>query len=300
MTESLHMAIERLLQALDERTGDLPSDSGAYAILRARLVADAADALTGDAAAPTLTTAQMSNELAAYLDRRLSAEDREKLIGLLTKEPDARAALESAAAFLDSLPAHRQQVSPALMAEAMAVFAPNAVTEPVAAAAAVAPMPAVAPIRAAPLAPAPASSRSNWSLYGAVAATLIIGLIGGVQLWQSAGPSGQTPAGVNSSTQRAPAPAASSPAARNGAAMTQPAPADTHRAEPAAKSNSNCDAAVPADDARAAAPTIQDKALAPHADTPAKPCPPLNLHPEAASPAQQNPAAKPSGPAGPY
>lgn len=295
MTESVHMAIERLLHALDDRTGDVPSDSDAHAILRARLIADAADALALDAAEPTLSNAQMSNELAAYLDARLSAEDREQLIGLLAHDSDARAALESAAAFLDSLPAQSQQVSPALMAEAMAAFAPNAVTEPVAAAAAAAPLPAPEPIRVA--APTPANDRFNWGIYAAMAATLLVGVVGGVQLWHSAGP---TPAGISTSTRSAPpSPAAASqPAAPSGAATSQ-TPAETRRAEPLAKSNSNCDATELADKARAAATTTQDKALAPHADTPAKPCPPLNLHPEATSPAQQNPAVNPGGQAAP-
>lgn len=304
MTESLQMAIERLLQALDDRTGDVPSDSDAFAILRARLIADAADALSLDAAEPTLSNAQMSNELAAYLDARLSAEDREHLIGLLASDSDARAALESAAAFLDGLPPQSQQVSPALMAEAMAAFAPNAVIEPehIVVAAAAAPMPAAAPmaarvepIRAAAPAPTPVSRRVNWGLYGAMAATLVIGIIGGMQLWQSAGPTGQAPSGVNTSTQTAPPPPTASQPAPTGAMTSQP---PQHRAEPLAKSNPNCDAAKPAPQTGDAAPP-SDKALAPHADTPAKPCPPLNLHPEAASPAQQNPSVKPGGPAAP-
>jgi hypothetical protein len=308
MTESLQMAIERLLQALDDRTGDVPSDSDAFAILRARLVADAADALSLDAAEPTLSNAQMSNELAAYLDARLSAEDREHLIGLLASDSDARAALESAAAFLDGLPPQSQQVSPALMAEAMAAFAPNAVIEPehIVVAAAAAPMPAAAPmaarvepIRAATPAPMPVPRRVNWGLYGAMAATLVIGVIGGAQLWQSAGPSGQAPSGVNTSTQTAPTPPAASQPAPTGAVTNQPPQPNTHRAEPLAKSDpTNCDAAKPAGQTGAAAPP-SDKALAPHADTPAKPCPPLNLHPEAASPAQQNPPVNPAGPAAP-
>lgn len=287
------MAIERLLQALEDRTGDVPSDSDAHAILRARLIADAADALALGAAEPTLSNAQMSNELAAYLDARLSDEDRERLIGLLAHDSDARAALESAAAFLDGLPAQSQQGSPALMAEAMAAFAPNAVTEPVAAAAA-APLPDPAPIRVGR--PVAGNDRFNWGIYAAMAATLLVVVVGGVQLWHSAGPA---PTSVNTSPQSAPPPpaAASQPAAPTGAAISQPAPVGTHRAEPLAKSNSNCDAA-PADQMRAAA-GAQDKALDPHADTPAKPCPPLNLHPEATSPDRQNPAVKPSGPTAP-
>ncbi|HTJ02963.1 MAG TPA: hypothetical protein VL492_09220 [Methylovirgula sp.] len=309
MTESLQMAIERLLQALDDRTGDVPSDSDAFAILRARLIADAADALSLDAAEPTLSNAQMSNELAAYLDARLSAEDREHLVELLAHDSDARAAVESAAAFLDSLPPQPQQVSPALMAEAMAAFAPHAAIEPepmAATTAAAAPAPATAPmaarvepIRAASPAPVAAPRRVNWGLYGAMAATLVIGVIGGMQLWQSAGPSGQAPTGANLSTHSGPTPLSGSrPASPAGPTTSQPPQTDMRHAEPSAKSNANCDAAKPADQTGAAAPP-SDKALAPHADTPAKPCPPLNLHPEAASPAQQNAPLKPGGPAAP-
>lgn len=301
------MAIERLLEALDDRTGDIPADSAAFAILRARLVADAADAVGQDAGAAThsdaeISNAEMSNLLAAYLDGRLSAEDRARLINLLAKDPDARAALESAAGFLDTVEPQSGQVSPALMAEAMAVFAPNAVVEPVAAAAAAAPMPAASDPVSSPIA-----NWFNWRIYGALAATVLVGVIGGTQLWHHDGQSGPRPASpiITQQGQGAPPPPAASQST-----VSQPAPAGAaatsqtlsdHRAspEPLAKSSSEPDchsATAPTDGTRSAAAVREDKVQSQHTATP-KPCPPLTLHPAVAPQMQQEPAAKPVNPA---
>lgn len=299
MTESLQMAIERLLEALDADAGEAPGAGGAFAILRARLAADVSDALAHDGgtvalSAETLSDAELAHELAAYLEGHLSQEERARFIGLLAREPDALGALESAAAFLDDLQPHTTEVSPALMAEAMAAFAPNAV-EPVAAAAAAAPAPE--PVFGRSRLNRRNPDRFDWRMFGALAATLLVGVVGGVQLWHAAGPSGEAPAGVNATTQRQSAPAVSQPATPAPPALSSEtsrahAPDAVNHLTPLTKSVSDCDAASPPSAAPQASVLATGDKNASRGESAGKPCRPPTANPTGAAPLPV-PAAKP-------
>ncbi len=168
MTESLHMAIVELLEELELEHDR--SDSAAFATLRARLMADFSDALAKEGDLDS-DGERLLNAFAAHLEGCATEAQRQHLIAVLAHRPETLAALESAAAFLSDLKPHEASVSDALFRDAMAAFAPQQAFVPAAVAAAV------------PL-PIAARRRVNWQVWGAMAATILVGVIGGTRLWQ--------------------------------------------------------------------------------------------------------------------
>jgi hypothetical protein len=174
------MAIEQLLQALNdgELGGDAASDR--VRLLRARLVADFSEALSKDAPAPDGHDEISLNEVAAHLAGLSLVEEREKWVAALAGFPQSRAAFESAAAFLADVKHETKPVSAAVLNEAMLAFAP------------------AGGIAAAAIMPQPiADKRFNWQAWGAMAAVLLVGVIGGAHLRDLGYLSGHAPSDVS-------------------------------------------------------------------------------------------------------
>ncbi len=194
MTETLHMAIEQLLLALEEEQLHGEANSGQLAVLRARLVADCSEALSGNGTEPCADDTSLLNDLAAYLEGLSSAEEREKFIAALAQRPQSRAALESAAAFLADLKREEKPVSAAVLNEAMALFGPA--EHRAAGAAAMVPQPIW-------------GKKFNWQAWGAMAALLLVGVIGSAHLWELGRMSAAPP--VATSTPRTATPMTAAP-----------------------------------------------------------------------------------------
>jgi hypothetical protein len=160
MTETLNMTIAQLIRALE----DAPQEGGASpsAQLRARLMADFSEALSSHAV--KADDAAALNDLAEHLEGLSGAAERDKLIGILAQHPQSLAALQSAAAFLADLEPEPQPVAAATLAEAMAVFAPQVAHG--------------GRLRIV------AARGFNWQAWGAMAAVLLVGIVGGAQFWQ--------------------------------------------------------------------------------------------------------------------
>lgn len=188
------MAIEQLLLALEEEQLEGEADSGQLAVLRARLVADFSEALSGSAREPCADDTSLLNEFAAHLEGISLGEEREKFIAALAQRPQSRAALESAAAFLADLKREPRPVSAAVLNEAMAVFGPAETRA--AGAAAMAPQPIW-------------GKKFNWQAWGAIAALLLVGVIGSAHLWELARMSAAPP--VATSTPKIGTPITSTP-----------------------------------------------------------------------------------------
>jgi hypothetical protein len=118
----------------------------------------------------------------------------------------------------------QKPVSGAVLHEAMAVFGPaeHAISA------------ALAPGMAA----AKATGWHNWG-WGAIAAVLVAGMIGGAQLWQFVRSSANTPATIPLSTSAAPK------AAPQGTAAPAPPPPDQAAPRASDPSKGDCNAAVP-------------------------------------------------------
>jgi tetratricopeptide (TPR) repeat protein len=121
MTANLRTAIEQLLLRPDG-----PADQ-ASELLRARLVADFSEALEGKGDGPGTESEagndQFLNDVAAYLEGPSSAKEPGGLIEAITRSPERRAELESAARFLEELEPASEPMPPDLLAEATALFA---------------------------------------------------------------------------------------------------------------------------------------------------------------------------------
>jgi hypothetical protein len=222
------MAIEQMLQALDEEQLGGNSDSVRLALLRARLVADFSEGLSADATAPDVLDTRLLNDLAAHLEGHSLGEDREALVAALAQQPQSRAALDSAIAFLADLQDVQTPVSAALLKEAMAIFGP---AERAAAA-------AIPAQRAA-------GKGFNWQTWSAMAAVLLVGVIGGGQLWQfthmSTGPAGAS--SMPGSSIQAPSAAPAANAGHGEMRVQRPGSAAAVKVPPAANSSAaDCNA----------------------------------------------------------
>ncbi len=235
------MAIEQLLQALEdeqrnEQAAGAASSEG-LALLRARLTADFSEALAGTESEPRADEGDLLNELAAHLDGLSLGAEREKFIAALARSRQNRAALESAARFLADLTREAAPVSSTSLNEAMAVFGP---TEPRAAAA---------------MAPRLVGGRGfNWQAWGAMAAVLLVGVIGGAQLWQLVRMSAHAPVAGSAPMTSAPSARMQVPtavpapnAAQGEITMQRPNPTAAVAPPPRAlaPSQADCDAALP-------------------------------------------------------
>jgi hypothetical protein len=126
MERHLRAQFERLLAEAGDR-----ADGDAADALRARLAADAAEALndevrTSSASAAGNHDAEDLARAATYLDGRLAGPEREAFLTSLAASPRRRADLASAAALLGAIEAEPKTPPADLLARAGAAFAPQA------------------------------------------------------------------------------------------------------------------------------------------------------------------------------
>ncbi len=189
MTETLHTAIERLLQSLEEQ-GDNAAGAEQVNLLRARLLADFSQALE-EKSAGTGDGLALVNEIAAHLDGFPLGAERAAFIAGLAKSANDRAALQSAALFLRDLTGEAQPVSSAVFNEAMTAFAPEMPRVPMEAAAARA------------RSPSPRWSFGQARGPATFAVLFLVGLIGGREIshvMQASRPPATSPAATMQST----------------------------------------------------------------------------------------------------
>src|SRR5579871_5947408 len=97
MTDKIKGEIERLLEEPD----DLPAAGQPSSLLRARLAATMAEGLA-DPAAPDGEAIDAAT-MAAFIDGRLSAAERDKFTAALAQQPGLRADIESVTALVDDI-----------------------------------------------------------------------------------------------------------------------------------------------------------------------------------------------------
>ncbi len=235
MTETLHTAIERLLQSLEEQ-GDSTTGAEQANLLRARLLANFSQALD-DKATGTGDGLALVNEIAAHLDGFPLGAERDAFIAALAKSANDRAALQSAALFLRDLTGEAQPVSSAVFNEAMTAFAPE--------------MPRVrAEASAASAARAPSPRRNFGQARGLATFALLflVGLIGGREIshiFQVSHAPTTSPSATMQSLQPAAPP---QPDATRSEAIIKTHPVGKRAIGGMAPSEKNCDAGVPQTD----------------------------------------------------
>jgi hypothetical protein len=235
MTETLHTAIERLLQSLEEQ-GDNATGAEQADLLRARLLADFSQALEGKTTA-TGDGLSFVNEIAAHLDGFPLGAGRDAFIAALAKSANDRSALQSAALFLRDLTGEAQPVSSVVFNDAMTAFAPEMPRVPAEAAAA----------------RASRAPSSGWNFGQArglatFAVLFLVGLIGGREIShiiQASHAPATSPSATTQSLQPAAPP---QPNATHSEAIIKNNPLGKRAVGGLAPSEKDCDAGVPQSD----------------------------------------------------
>jgi hypothetical protein len=136
---NMRAIIEHMLRSLEGGPPDGETAPGQpLALLRTRIAADFSEALDGDVgrASPKgaeipvdggASDGRLQNDITTFLDQGCPGSERDKLIAEFASLPPRRAALESAAVYLEDFKPSPMAVAPEFMAEAAAVFAPAVV-----------------------------------------------------------------------------------------------------------------------------------------------------------------------------